>query len=521
MANKNLWNYTVAEKILKQFKDKEEIVFQSGFGPSGYPHIGTFGEIVRPRYVIQALNDLSDKKTKYIVFTDDMDGLRKVPLGMPEMLKEHLGKPVSRIPDPWGCCESFSRHMINQILAFLEEQELTYDIFKYSHKTYQSGEFNPGLKLLLENEEKIKSIILPGMREESRKGWSPFMPVCEKCGRNLTTTATAFFPGSHTLRYSCDRDSEQFSSCGHKSEVSVLDGKVKMGWKIDWALRWFTFGVNFEMYGKDLMESAALSGKILRTVLGGRPPLGYFYEMFLDESGAKISKSVGKGLTVQSWVEKAPKKTLNLFMFKAPQKAKKLSLSVIPRYVDEYIEIVSRYYAKPAEERIENGTYREIFEFLHDTIFEEPFYNYKVSFNLLINLIAAVGTSDVELIKKYVHRYEEEKSGSLPFLELLIEKAGAYVEDVMSKERVPYQPSDLECTCIEEFIAFLREGGHSEEDIQSRIFRISRENDIPPGSFFSTIYKLISGQASGPRLGSFIHLLGEDETAGRLEEMLG
>ena len=520
MANKNLWNYSVAEKILKQFKDKEEIVFQSGFGPSGYPHIGTFGEIGRPMNVIRALKDISDKKTKYIVFTDDMDGLRKVPLGMPDMLKEHLGKPVSRIPDPWGCCESFSQHMINQILAFLEEQELTFDIFKYSHKTYEAGEFNPGLKLLLENDEKIKSIILPTMREESRKGWSPFMPVCEKCGRNLTTRVTETLPESHSIRYVCDRDSEHYSSCGHKGEMSVLDGNVKMGWKIDWALRWFTFGVNFEMYGKDLMESAALSGKIVRTVLGGRPPLGYFYEMFLDETGAKISKSIGKGLTVNSWVEKAPKETLNLFMFKAPQKAKKLSLSAIPRYVDEYIDMASRYYAKPAEERVENGVYRDTFEFLHKRVPENPFYNYKVSFNLLTNLIAAVGKSDVELIKQYVHKYEEEKPESVPFLELLIEKAGAYVADVMSRDREPYTPSDLERSCIEKFIGFLKKGGHSEEDIQSEIFSITKANDIQPKALFTAIYRLLSGQASGPRLGSFIHLLGEDEMAGRLEKAL-
>lgn len=520
MANKNLWNYQIAEKILKQFKNKDEIVFESGFGPSGYPHIGTYGEIARPKHVINALKDISDKKTKYIVFTDDMDGLRKVPLGMPEMLKEHLGKPVSRIPDPWGCCESFSEHMIKRIKSWLENQGLTYDLFKYSHEAYESGEFNPALTMLLKNYEKVNSIILPTMREESRKGWSPFMPVCEKCGKNLSTRVTKYNIDSNSIEYICDKDSEHFKSCGHSNEMSILDGNVKVGWKIDWALRWFTFGVNFEMYGKDLMESATLSGKIVKTVFNGRAPMGYFYEMFLDDSGAKMSKSVGKGLTLEEWFNMAPKESLDLFLFKAPQKAKVFSQNIIPRYVDEYLDLMKRYYAKDPSERVENDKYKDSYEFVAHDLTENPPYEYKVSYNLLTNLIAAVGKDDPELIKAYVHKYEDPKPGSNDFLENLISKASCFVKEIMLANKTSYTPTEKEALCLNNLISFLGSGNHSEEEIQTEIFTQAKDNDLPPKELFASVYKLLSGQSSGPRLGSFIHLMGEEEVAERLKKAM-
>lgn len=520
MANKNLWNYVVAEKILKQFKNEDEIVFESGFGPSGYAHIGTYGEIARPKHVINALNDISDKKTKYIVFTDDMDGLRKVPLGMPDKLQEFLGKPLCKIPDPWNCCESFSHHIIKTVLEWLENHNLSFDIFKYSHEAYESGEFNNGLSTLLKNHEKVLSIILPTMREESRKGWSPFMPICSKCGKNLSTRVTEYLPENNSLRYICDKDAEGFKACGHEDECSVLDGKVKVGWKIDWALRWFTYKVNFEMYGKDLMEAASLSGKIVKTALQGRAPMGYFYEMFLDETGAKISKSVGKGLTVENWLSMAPRESLDLFLFKTPQKAKKLALSTIPRYVDEYLDLMKRYFAKDPGIRKENDKFRDTYEFVTETIKNGNPYKYKVNYNLLSNLIAAVGKSDVEIIKNYVLKYEKEQEDSNPYLEVLIEKAGNFVKDVMLANKKPYTPTEQEMQSLNLFIKFLEESEHEEEEIQAEIFSLAKENKLNPKDFFSAIYKLLSGQESGPRLGSFIHLMGEKEVAARLKEAL-
>jgi lysyl-tRNA synthetase class 1 len=520
MANKSAWNYVIAEKLLKQFKNRDEIVIESGFGPSGYPHIGTYGEISRPKHVIKALNDLSDKKTKYIVFTDDMDGLRKVPLGMPDELKEHLGKPVSRIPDPWGCCKSFSDHIINHIKGWLEKQGLTYDQFIYSHESYESGAFNDGLIKLLKNHEKVLSIILPTMREESRKGWSHFMPICEKCGRNLSTRVTKYMPETNSLAYICDKDSENFKSCGHEAETTVLDGNVKVGWKIDWALRWYTYGVNFEMYGKDLMEAATLSGKIVKTALGGRSPMGYFYEMFLDDNGQKISKSVGKGLGVDEWFAMAPKESLDLLLFKAPQKAKKMSYNIIPRYVDEYLDLMKRHYVKPENERIEDGKYRDAYEFIASEMPQNSPYEYKVNFNLLTNLIAAVGKADLDIIKAYVHKYEDEKPASLPYLERLIEKAGVFVKEVMLANLEPFQPSDVEKTCLTTITSFLEEGGHSEEEIQTKIFDTAKANELNPKQLFTAIYRLLSGQVSGPRLGSFISIMGEDEVAKRIKDKI-
>jgi len=521
MANKNLWNYQVAEKILKQFKNEKKIVFESGFAPSGHPHIGTYGEIKRPEYVIKAIKDISDKETEYRVFTDDMDGLRKVPEGMPESLREHLGKPVCKIPDPWNCCESFSAHMITRIRKWFSQQNLHFDVFKYSHEAYESGEFDESLKTLLKNVEKANSIILPTMREESRKGWSPFMPVCEKCGKNLSTRVISYMPETDSLKYICDRDSENFKSCGHQGETPVTSGKVKVGWKADWALRWHTYHVNFEMYGKDLMEAATLSGKLVRKVFGGRPPMGYFYEMFLDEDGSKISKSVGRGLTVENWLNVAPVESLDLFLFKTPQKAKKLSLSGIARYVDEYLEAMKKFYTVSVGDRREDNKYRNTYEFISDSVREKNPFEYRVNFNLLTNLIAAVGKSDKEIIKAYVHRYEENKPGSNNFLEALIEKAGNYVKNIMLAEKASYTPTENEKKCLELFIKFLSTGNHSEEEIQSEIFSIAKENDLNPKDFFITIYRLLSGMSSGPRLGSFIHLMGESEVAERLKKASG
>ena len=521
MANKNLWNYVIAEKIQKQFQNFEEIVFESGFGPSGTPHIGTYGEIARPKHVIKALKDISDKKTKYIIFTDDLDGLRKVPLGMPDILKEHLGKPVSNIPDPWNCCRSFSEHFINRTKKWLSDQELDYDVFKYSHEAYEAGEFNNALSILLKNHEKLSSMILPTMREESRKGWSPFMPICESCGRNLSTRVTESLPETNSLKYICDKDSEHFNACKHEGTTTILDGKVKVGWKIDWAVRWFTYKVNFEMYGKDLMESAALSGKIVRKILNGRPPMGYFYEMFLDEDGSKISKSVGKGLDVETWLDVAPRESLDLFLFKAPQKAKKLSMAAIPRYVDEFLELMRRFYSKAANERTEDGKYRDLYEFIAHKTGENAPYDYKVNFNLITNLIAAVGKSDAEIIKKYIFKYEENIPASNPYLETLINKASNYVDKVMLANKAPYVPTENEKSCIQPLINFLNSAGHTEEEIQTEIFQLAKDKEINPKELFSALYKVLSGQTSGPRLGSFIYLMGEIEVAKRLKDAIG
>lgn len=520
MANRNLWNYQIAEKLVKQFSKAQEIVFESGFGPSGYPHIGTYGEILRPHFVIRALKDISDKRTKYIVFCDDMDGLRKVPQGMPDSLRQFLGVPVCKIPDPWGTCSSFSEHIIDRVKSWLRELGLGYDVFKYSHEAYESGEFNDALKILLKNHEKVSSIILPTLREESREGWSPFMPLCEKCGKNLTTRVTDYRVESDSIRYACDKDAEAAKACGYAGETSILNGKVKVGWKVDWALRWFVYGVNFEMYGKDLIDSAALSGQIVKTVFGGRPPLGYFYEMFLDETGAKISKSVGKGLTVENWFSMAPKESLNLLLFKHPQKAKELTFNVIPRYADEYLELMSQHYAKLPEERLDEGRYRDAFDFVTGSVPEKSPYAYRVNYALLANLIAAVGKTDAQIIKAFVCKYEDEKPESNPYLERMIEKAGEYVKNVMEKDKTPYQPSAEIRQCVSSLQSYLEAANHTEEELQNKIFATAKEHNIRADEFFKAIYRLLLGQASGPRLGSFIHLLGEKEVADRLRAAL-
>ncbi len=509
IMSEKLWNYMLAEKLIKSFPNVEKFVFESGFGPSGYPHIGTYAEILRPMFVIKALKEISNKKIEYIVFADDMDGLRKVPLNMPETLKDYLGVPVSKIPDPWGTHSSFSGHMIAQIMEWFKKFGLEFDTLKLSHEAYESGEFNPGLSIILEKRKLIEEIILPTLREESAEGWSPFMPTCEKCGKNLTTRVVNYLISENALEYICNKNTESIQSCGHKSITSIFDGKVKVGWKIDWALRWHTYKVNFEMYGKDLIESANISAKIVKSVFHGKPPLGYFYELYLDETGAKISKSVGQGLSVETWLAMAPKESLNLFIFKNPTSAKKLSFEAILRHSDEFLEIMKDHYSGK----------KSIFKLITTKVPHENPLKHRISYSLLVNLIAAVGSSQKEIVKSYLDKYEKIPLESEKYIDELIEKAKYYVDNVLMKEKIEISLNETIKKALNELVLFLG-SQHEEEEIQTEIFTLAKSNGIEIKEFFSIIYKILSGQSSGPRLGSFIKLIGEKEVSEKLRKAL-
>ncbi|OQY27137.1 MAG: lysine--tRNA ligase [Anaerolineaceae bacterium 4572_5.1] len=302
MPNYKSWPFKEASSLQRRFREQpnQPIILQTGFGPSGLPHIGTFAEVARTTWVRHAFEHLTGWPAKLVAFSDDMDGLRKVPLNMPEqkMLAENLGKPLCHIPDPFGCCESYSAHNNNKLQEFLDAYGFDYQ-FQSSQEAYIRGDFDEGLTILLEKVEEVQDIILPTLREDKRADWSPFFPICENCGRIYSTRVTGYHPEEKTIGYVCDKPVGDTPGCGHEGKTSALGGRVKVGWKVDWALRWFSYDVVYEMYGKDLIESAKLSGKITR-LMGKQPPNGFFYELFLDEEGRKISKSVGKGLTVSA-----------------------------------------------------------------------------------------------------------------------------------------------------------------------------------------------------------------------------
>ncbi|MGH7864518.1 MAG: lysine--tRNA ligase, partial [Candidatus Binataceae bacterium] len=331
----DLWPYEEARKLIARANDYapgRPVIFESGFGPSGLPHLGTMSEVLRPAYVRRAFEVAGDgRPTRLIVFIDDMDGLRKVPESVPhrDEWQRYLGQPVARIPDPFGCCKSFADHMIGSLEKFLAPVEVDFELVRAA-EMYASGRFDDALKLMLAKHDDIIGIITPTLRQENRAGWSPFMPICPACGQVNSTRVVAYHPGRASVEFSCEREFAGAHGCGHRAEQSVLGGSAKVGWKVDWALRWFVLKVDYELYGKDLIDSARLSGDILR-VLGGKPPIGFSFEMFLDEEGHKISKSVGRGVTVDDWQRYAPIEVLKYFLLLNPRRARKLFIETIPQ----------------------------------------------------------------------------------------------------------------------------------------------------------------------------------------------
>jgi lysyl-tRNA synthetase class 1 len=512
-----LWPFEEAERIKNGLgPDVKTVIFEAGFGPSGLPHVGTFCEVSRPTFVRKAFRKISDRPTKLIAFCDDMDGLRKVPLNFPdrERIEEHLGKPLVRIPDPFGCCQSFAHHMEDKLRGFLDSFGFDYE-FKSAAEEYAAGAFNDGLLKALANADKIRGIVIPTMRKEDREQWSPFMPVCAGCGRNLTTRVTAYFPDKGELEYVCDQEvSAKVRGCGHKAATSVLNGQVKLGWKADWALRWYAYGVHYEMYGKDLIESFQLSSKIVR-VLGGRPPEGYFFELFLDEEGAKISKSKGKGLTMDTWMDYAPLEALSYFMFQNPRKAKKFHFDVIPKTVDEYLAWLRAYYRGDEKARSENPLI-----FIHDDLDKAKLFDSEITYSLINNLISALGTEDVNLVMDYIHGYDPAARRYDGFIRKLVERSLAYYRDNILPHKQFKKPSTEEKRLIGLLLSKLEgETANDAEVYQARVFDTAKENDVEPKMFFLLLYETLFGQTSGPKIGSFIKLIGRDEFLKRLKAL--
>ncbi len=511
-----LWPYEEAERINSGLDPEvKTVIFQAGFGPSGLPHVGTFCEVSRPTFVRKAFEKISPLPTKLIAFCDDMDGLRKVPLNFPNqaLIEKHLGKPLVHIPDPFECCASYALHMENKLQGFLDSFGFDYE-FKSSAAEYASGAFNEGLARALDHVEKIRSIVIPTMQKESREQWSPFMPICENCGKNLTTRVTACFPEKRELEYVCDgAAAEKLKGCGHRAVTSVLSGKVKLGWKADWALRWHAYGVHYEMYGKDLIESFAISRKIVR-ILGGKAPENYFYELFLDEEGAKISKSVGKGLTVDTWMDYAPHEALSYFMFQNPRKAKKFHFDIIPKTVDEYLALLRAYYHGDEKSRSENPL-----SFIHSDLEKRKLFDSEITYSLINNLISSLGTEDVGLVMDYIGAYDPGAKEYGAFIRKLVERSLAYYRDNILPNKKFKQPSPEEKELLAILAHKLEEAPNDAEIYQSKVFDTAKENNIEPRVFFLLLYETLFGQTSGPKIGSFIKLIGKEEFLKKLRAL--
>ncbi|MDH3231524.1 MAG: lysine--tRNA ligase [Alphaproteobacteria bacterium] len=504
--NARAWPFEEARKLLERTKgqtpDKGYVLFETGYGPSGLPHIGTFGEVARTSMVRHAFATMSDIPTRLFAFSDDMDGLRKVPDNVPnqEMLAEHLHKPLTRVPDPFGTHESFGHHNNARLRAFLDDFGFEYE-FKSSTECYAAGRFDDALLAVLHHYEAVRNAVLPTLGPERRATYSPFLPVCPKTGHVLQVTIDEIRPDAGTVVYTDPAD-------GERMETPVTGGACKLQWKADWAMRWHALEVDYEMSGKDLIDSVKLSSRICR-ILGSRPPEGFNYELFLDEKGEKISKSRGNGLSVEEWLAYAPPDSLALFMFQKPRAAKRLYFDVIPRAVDDWLTFLGKYEAEDEGRRLENPAWH-----IHSG--KPPREDAHLSFNILLNLAGVANADDKGVLWGFIARYAPKASPATdPILDNLAGYAIRYYQDFVKPNKRYRAPSDIERAALEDLVAELEKlpQGASAEDIQTEVYEVGKRHDFESlRHWFKACYEILLGQDQGPRLGSFIALYGVAET---------
>jgi len=504
------WPYEEARKLLKRgTPDKGYVLFETGYGPSGLPHIGTFNEVLRTTMVRNAFHALSDVPTKLIAFSDDMDGLRKVPDNVPNghMLAEYLGKPLTRIPDPFGKFESFARHNNAMLRAFLDRFGFDYE-FASSTDYYASGRFDEQLRQVLRRYDQIMAIMLPTLRAERQASYSPVLPVSPKSGRVLQVPVEVVDAEAGLIR---------FVDEGESIEQSVLGGRAKLQWKPDWGMRWAALDVDYEMYGKDLIDSGVLGGKIAQ-VLGGRKPEGFVYEMFLDENGEKISKSKGNGLSLEQWLTYGTQESLSFFAYREPKKAKQLHMGVIPRAIDEYWQFRGNYAGQAIEQKLGNPVHH-----IHDG--QVPEAALPVTFGLLLNLVGVMGAEATrEQVWGYLGNYVEDATAErYPELDALIGHALAYNRDFVAPTLKRRKPEGVEVAALErldrELAALPPEA--KAEDVQNIVYAIGNEGGFESlRDWFKALYETLLGSSQGPRMGSFIALYGIDNTRRLIAEAL-
>jgi lysyl-tRNA synthetase class 1 len=522
----NAWPFEEARKIVARLKKKpkDEVIFETGYGPSGLPHIGTFGEVARTTMVRHAFRVLTDDKvkTRLIAFSDDMDGLRKVPDNVPnkELLTKHLGKPLTQVPDPFGTHDSFGAHNNARLRAFLDHFGFDYE-FLSSTECYKSGRFDQALLLMLSRFDKVMAIMLPSLREERASTYSPFLPIDQKTGIVLQVPVTAHDAKAGTITYE-DPDTRQ------PVTVPVTGGRCKLQWKPDWAMRWVALGVDYEMAGKDLIDSVKLSGEICRA-LGGMPPEGFNYELFLDEKGQKISKSKGNGLTIDEWLKYASPESLSLFMYREPKAAKRLYFDVIPRNVDEYYQFLDGFNRQDAKQRLSNPVWH-----MHSG--EPPQADMPISFAMLLTLVSSSNAENAETLWGFFGRSRTGVTPQThPKLDAMVGYAIQYFRDFVLPAKKFREPTDVERKALQDLRDALGnlKPESSAEDIQNVVYEIGRREpfldhakkakDGRPGvslDWFNMLYQVLLGQEKGPRFGSFVAVYGLANTVEMIDGAL-
>ncbi len=512
------WPFDEAARVAARLAERPQAsdpgrpaLLETGYGPSGLPHIGTFGEVVRTSWVRQAYTALTGRPTRLLAFSDDMDGLRKVPDNVPrrDMLAAHLGKPLSRVPDPFGTHDSFAAHNNARLRAFLDGFGFEYE-FASSSEYYASGRFDATLRRALQAHDEIVAAVAPTLGPDRRATYSPVLPLHPRTGVVMQVRIEATDAEAGTVRWR-DHDGERF-------ETTVFGGAAKLQWKADWAMRWAALGIDYEMSGKDLIDSVRLSAKICR-LLGAEPPVSLTYELFLDEHAQKISKSRGNGISVEEWLRYAPPESLSQYMFASPQRAKRLFFDVIPRATDEYLANLARAYGQQGDALHANPAW-----FIHGGALPRQDAS-QIGFAMLLNLASVANAESAEVLWAYLRRYDAGTTpASHPLLARLVEHALAYYRDFVRPLKQFRAPDDRERAALADLAETLKgmEAGRADpEAIQNLVFEVGKRHDFETlRAWFGCLYEVLLGQKEGPRFGIFIALYGVAETVALIEAAL-
>jgi len=511
--NSKAWPFEEARAVLKRYEkappEKGYVLFETGYGPSGLPHIGTFGEVLRTTMIRNAFELISDIPTRLICFSDDLDGMRKVPGNVPdqEMLQEHLQKPLTSVPDPFGTHDSFGDHNNAMLRRFLDTFGFDYEFYSAT-EFYKSGQFDEVLKRAVEQYDAIMKVMLKSLREERRQTYSIFLPIHPETGRVLYVPMKEVNASDYTITFD-DEDGREWT-------LPVTGGNVKLQWKPDFGARWAALGVDFEMYGKDHSTNTPIYDAICK-ILGTPAPAHFTYELFLDDQGQKISKSSGNGISIDEWLSYASTESLSYFMYLKPKTAKRMYFDVIPKAVDEYHQQLRAYHTQDATQQLANPVHH-----IHDG--EVPVSTMVVSFAMLLNLASVSGAEDKETLWGFIRRYAPEASAETnPDLDQAAGFAVRYYNDFVKPNKTFRLADEKERAAMQDLVERLKDydGGLEDEALQTIVFAVGKDHGFDPlRDWFKALYEVLMGASQGPRFGGFIALYGIPETIALIEDGL-
>ena len=510
--NSKAWPFEEARALLKRYEkappEKGYVLFETGYGPSGLPHIGTFGEVLRTTMIRRAFEVISDIPTRLICFSDDMDGMRKVPGNVPnqERLAEDLQRPLTSVYDPFEEFESFGHHNNAMLRRFLDTFGFEYEFYSAT-EFYKSGQFDEVLKRAVERYDDIMKVMLKSLREERQQTYSCFLPIHPETGRVLYVPMKKVDAETYTITFD-DPDGREWT-------LPVTGGNVKLQWKPDFGARWAALDVDFEMYGKDHSTNTPIYDRICE-ILGGRKPNHFTYELFLDDKGEKISKSKGNGLSIDEWLSYASTESLSYFMYQKPKTAKRMHFDVTPRAMDEYHQQLRAYPDQTDEQKVANPVF-------HIHGHNVPASDMVVSFSMLLNLASVASAEDKETLWGFIRRYAPEATPEThPGLDAAAGYAVRYFNDFVKPEKVYRLPTDLERQALVELRDALKDWGGpmDAEELQGLVFAVGREKFDPLRDWFKALYEVLLGASQGPRFGGFIALYGVQETVQLIDRAL-